>query len=190
MRRWLVGLVCLERVIELALSRRNASRLRARGAVERGRRHTRLIIGFHTAVLAGSALEPKRQLPRPLIAGAFLLLASAQVLRYAAIATLGDRWSIRVLALPDEPPVTNGPYRWIRHPNYLGVLLEMTALPTVCGAPWTAAVATVLHPILLAIRIAEEERALGAAYQAAFAMRPRLLPRRRSNVTSGSARAG
>jgi methyltransferase len=190
MRSCLLALLCAERLLELALSRRNTARLRARGALEHGRSHTRVMIGFHAAVLAGCALERRRRLPRAATTCALATLALGQLLRYAAIATLGAHWSIRVLTLPGAPAVTTGPYRFVRHPNYLGVLLETTALPLACGALGTAAFATLVNPILLAIRIAVEERALGAPYQAAFAARGRLLPWRRRDVASRSAGAG
>jgi methyltransferase len=177
----MVALVALERVFELWLSRRNARR--SRGAVEAGAGHTRLMAVFHAAVLLGCALEGRRARKRR---WALSPLAFAQALRYWAVASLGDRWNIRVLVVPGAPPITKGPYRFLRHPNYLAVIVEMLALPIYCGAPWTALFATIGNAMLLAGRIAIEERALGGAYAAAFADRPRLLPSRRSHVGSGN----
>src|SRR5207249_633845 len=100
----------------------------------------------------------------------------AQALRYWAVATLGEHWNIRVLVVPGAPPVSGGPYRFVRHPNYLAVMVEMAALPLAVGAWRTAPVASAANAVLLAIRISVEERALGAPYRAALADRPRFLP--------------
>ena len=164
--------VAAERLFELWLSRRNARRWPQ--AVESGRRHTRVMALFHAAVLLACAAEGSRRKHRPSRAAAGAVVA-AQALRYWAVATLGDRWNIRVLAIAGAPPVTGGPYRVIRHPNYLAVIVEMAALPLACGAPWTALAATVGNAVLLAGRIAIEERALGGSYAAALGHRPRLL---------------
>jgi methyltransferase len=184
----MVTLLCAvtaERLFELALSRRNARRLRRRGAIERGARHTRVMALFHAAVLAACAAEGARvrggwRPSRALKGVALAALALAQGLRYWAVATLGERWNIRVLALPGAAPITRGPYRLLRHPNYLAVVVEMAALPIACGAPWTALAATLGNAALLAGRIAIEERALGRPYARALGDRPRLLPWRRA----------
>jgi methyltransferase len=181
----MVALVALERVFELWLSRRNARRLSLSmpGAVEAGAAHTRVMGFFHAAVLLGCALEGRRARKRR---WALLPLLGAQALRYWAAASLGDRWNVRVLVVPGAPPVTKGPYRFVRHPNYLAVIVEMLALPIYCGAPRTAVFATLGNALLLAGRIRIEEGALGGAYAAAFAGRPRFLPSRRSHVGSGN----
>ena len=175
--------VAAERGLELLISRRNAARLRRRGAVEAGAWHTRVMALFHAAVLIGCALEGRRsRLPRRLRSGALVALAGAQALRYWAVVTLGERWNIRVLTVPGAPPVTSGPYRWLRHPNYLAVIIEMVALPIAAGAWRTAVWASLGNALLLWGRISIEERALGGGYRATFADRPRLLPKRRSHV--------
>ena len=91
---------------------------------------------------------------------AFLLLIIGQVLRYAAITTLGWRWSVRIVTVPDLPPVTGGIYRYIRHPNYLGVALELAAVPLLHGAYLSALFFSVANALLLVVRIREEERSL------------------------------
>ena len=179
----MVALVALERVFELWLSRRNARRLSRSGAVEAGAGLTRVIGLFHAAVLTACALEGRRARKRR---WALAPLLGAQALRYWAAASLGDRWNISVLVVPGAQPVTKGPYRFLRHPNYLAVIVEMLALPIYCGAPRTALFATVGNALLLAGRIRIEEDALGSAYAAAFAGRPRFLPSRRSHVGSGN----
>ncbi|GAC1595005.1 MAG: hypothetical protein NVS4B10_03180 [Myxococcales bacterium] len=83
---------------------------------------------------------------------------------------------MRVIVVPGEPPVTGGPYRFVRHPNYAAVVLELAAVPLIHGAFWTAALFSCANAALLAVRIRAEERALGGDWARAFADRPRLLP--------------
>ncbi len=104
------------------------------------------------------------------------MVLGAQALRYWAIATLGWRWNTRIVVVPGTAPVTAGPYRWVRHPNYVAVIAEMIALPLVHGAWLTALVFSVGNALLLRVRIRAEEQALGEPWQHAFAGRPRFVP--------------
>jgi methyltransferase len=192
MGRALLGAVAAMRGVELLVSARNARRLRARGAVEHGRGHYPAMVLLHAALLAACAVEPWA-LPAPwpwaaaLPAAAVVLLA--QGLRWWVIITLGERWSTRVLILPGAPPVQAGPYRLLRHPNYLAVAAEVLALPLACGAWRTAIAASLANAIVLFVRIRSEERALGPAWREAFAPAPRLVPRlRRTPKADGAAR--
>ena len=108
------------------------------------------------------------------------LALAAQALRYWAIATLGPRWNMRVIVVPGAPPVDRGPYRWLRHPNYVAVAIEGLALPLVHGAWLTALVFSVANAWLLAVRIRCEERALATYcdYDARLGALPRFVPRR------------
>jgi methyltransferase len=179
---WLAFLALLgaERLFELWLSRRNARLAFAQGAREVGRRHFAVMAAVHTAFLfscLGEVLLLGRAFPGTLgwvALGAALL---AQALRYWAIATLGPRWNVRVIVLPGAPPVTAGPYRFVRHPNYVAVAIELLAVPLAHGAWITALVFSAANVALLAVRIRVEEAALGSAYGEAFAGRPRFLPR-------------
>jgi methyltransferase len=177
--RALLAAVTLMRGVELIVSARNARRLRARGAVEHGRGHYPAMVAVHTAILLACAAEPwllPARWPVWAAAGAGVGVVLAQALRWWVIATLGERWSTRVLVLPGAAPVQGGPYRWLRHPNYLAVAAEVLFLPLACGAWRTAIAATLADAAVLAVRIRVEERALGPAWRAAFAGRPRLLP--------------
>ncbi len=177
----LLGLVAGERGVELLLSRRNARRALSRGAVEHGRGHYPALVAFHALFLAAATSEALSH-PAPPPAAALLALAGvflAQGLRWWAVSALGDRWSTRILVRAGEPPVTRGPYRFLRHPNYLAVVLEMACLPLAWGSWRTALVFSAGNALLLAIRIPAEERALGPSYAAALGGRPRLLPRGR-----------
>src|SRR5437867_4235791 len=117
----------IQRFGELAISAHNTRHLRARGAHENGREHLPMIIVLHTLFpLALSAevlaLGARSGALTPLWAGFFV---AAQGLRWAAMRALGDRWSTRVLVLPGAPLVRHGPYRWLRHPNYVAVVIEL-----------------------------------------------------------------
>ncbi len=159
----LVGLVAVQRLAELALARRNRRWLLARGGVEAGSGHYRWMVALHAAFLPACVLEVwllERPF-RPGLGGAMLaLLLAAMALRYWAIATLGRRWTTRIVVLPVEPLVRRGPYRWLRHPNYLAVAVELAALPLVHGAWWTAVGFGLANGVLLRVRIGAENRAM------------------------------
>lgn len=177
----LVGGVACQRLFELRLAARNRRALLARGAVEAAPGHYPAMVALHTAFLAACPLEVwwLRRPFVPLLAAAMaILLAAAAGLRLWAIATLGERWTTRILCLPGAPPVTGGPYRHLRHPNYLAVVIEMAALPLLHGAWLTATAFSAANGVLLRVRIRAEEAALGSCsdYGAALAGRARLLP--------------
>jgi methyltransferase len=180
----LVIAVAVERVIELRLARRNAARMLARGGLEVGHGHYPWMVALHTLFLLACPLEVFL-LSRPFLpalGGPMLaLVVMAMVLRYWAVSSLGDRWTTRVVVVPDEPVVRRGPYRWLRHPNYLAVITEIVALPLVHTAWLTALVVSALNAWLLAVRIRAEERALAsrADYDQVFAATPRFLGRHR-----------
>jgi methyltransferase len=177
----LLALVALERIFELRLSRRNAAWAFQQGGVEVGASHFRWMQLLHTAFLLGCALEVVwLQRPfQPWLGIPMLLLAlAAQGLRYWAIATLGPRWNVRVILLPGQPVVTSGPYRWVRHPNYLAVAIEGFAIPLIHGAGLTALIFSVLDAWLLRVRIGVEERALSehCQFRERLGDRPALVP--------------
>jgi methyltransferase len=170
--------VALERGAELVVSSRHARRLLARGGVEEGRGHYGAMVAFHAALLVVCAVEA---LARPAPPSALALLAVAgvglaQALRWWSVATLGERWCTRVIVPPGAPPVTRGPYRFLRHPNYLAIVVEVACLPLAYGAWRTALVFSAGNAALLAVRIRAEERALGEPWARAFRGRPRLVP--------------
>ncbi|HVS15409.1 MAG TPA: isoprenylcysteine carboxylmethyltransferase family protein [Thermoanaerobaculia bacterium] len=159
----LVAAVAAERGVELVLSLRNAARVRARGGIEVGAGHYPAMVALHAAFLVSCALE-SALLGRSIVPAVALpllgLLAASMALRYWAIATLGDRWNTRVLVEPGAPAVGGGPYRFLAHPNYLAVVVEIAALPLIGGAWATAAVFSALNAALLRHRIRVEEEAL------------------------------
>ncbi|MBK8908737.1 MAG: hypothetical protein IPM60_12785 [Rhodospirillales bacterium] len=155
----LVTYVIVARLVELAVARRNTRRLLARGGVEAGRAHYPAIVVLHAGWLAVVAfLIPTHAPPAPVPLILFLIV---QGLRYWVIVSLGERWTTRIIVVPGAPLVTKGPYRWLRHPNYVVVAAEIALLPLVFGAWEIALVFSLLNGVVLWRRIRTEERALG-----------------------------
>ncbi len=155
---WVLLIVALQRLVELVHARRNTARLLARGGVEIGRDHYPLFILLHGGwLVAMTTLVPAHRPPHwPLIAVLILL----QGLRLWIIASLGPYWTTRIITLPGAPVVRRGPFRFLRHPNYMVVTAEIAVLPLAFGATAIAAVFSALNLMLLAWRIRVEEAAL------------------------------
>jgi methyltransferase len=163
---WYLGLVLLvaaERVAELVVSLRNARWSFERGGVEYGRAHYPFMVALHTGLLGACIVEA---LHRPFIPWLgwtmFAVVLLSQALRWWCISVLGHQWNTRVIVVPGLHLVARGPYRYLRHPNYVAVVAEGIALPLVHTAWITALVFTVLNIPLLAIRIRTENKALNA----------------------------
>jgi methyltransferase len=155
--------VTLQRAGELVLASRNTRRLKARGAVESGAEHYPFIVVVHGAWLAGLWVLAWN---RPMNLWLLGLFAVLQAGRIWVIASLGGRWTTRIITLPGETLVRRGPYRFIPHPNYLVVAAEIAVLPLVFGL-WIYALAfTALNAAMMAVRIPAEARALGTSAQA------------------------
>jgi len=154
-----------QRASELILSARHTRRLLAQGAREHGRRHYRWLVALHALFPVAIVLEVVVLGARPnALAPLWLALwLGAQLLRWASMRALGERWTTRVLVLPGAPLVRRGPYRWMRHPNYLAVVVELIAAPLIFGAWRTSLVFSLANAPLLRVRIRSEERALAAA---------------------------
>ncbi len=159
----LVGLVALERLAELVVSRRNAAWSLARGGVEHGRAHYPAMVVLHTGLLAGALVEAwvrRPAVPAALAWSMLVLVVASQALRWWCIRTLGPQWNTRVIVVPGLGAVDRGPYRLLPHPNYVAVVVEGLALPLVHAAWVTALVFTVLNALLLRVRIRTEDAAL------------------------------
>lgn len=154
----ILALVTLQRLFELWLSDRNTRRLLARGAVEHGRSHYPWIVAVHVLWLGVLWLAAPG---RPIDGFWLAIFVMLQVARIWIIATLGERWTTRIIVLPGEALVRRGPYRWVDHPNYLVVAGEMAVLPLVFGLWGLAILFTLLNAAVLSIRIRAENRALG-----------------------------
>lgn len=180
-----LAVLALERVCEVIISGRNAVWAFARGGIELGHRHLLFMKLLHIGFFCGCAVEVvwlQRPFTPTLGISMGVLVLLSQGLRYWAVATLGRRWNIRVIVIPGEPAVVSGPYRYLRHPNYVSVVVEGIAVPLLHGAWLTAIGFTVLNGIVLSVRIRCEERALTqyANYQERLGNRRRFLPTRRS----------
>jgi len=159
-----LGLVVLQRLGELVLAARNTGRLRAEGAFEIDARGYPAFVLLHGGWLLSLALFVPATAPPswPLLA----LYAVLQLGRVWVIASLGRHWTTRLIVLPGAPLVRRGPYRFVRHPNYLIVAAEIAVLPLAFGAVAIAVVFSIANLLLVARRIAIEERALAPRRQA------------------------
>ena len=155
-------LVTLQRLSELVIARANTRRLLAQGAVEVGRGHYPAMVSLHSAWLVALwVLGWNRPVNLVLLA----LFAVMQGLRLWVLATLGRRWTTRIIVLPGAPLASGGPFRWLRHPNYAVVIAEIALLPLALGLPLVALVFSGLNAWMLRVRIGAENAALahGAA---------------------------
>ncbi|MET4633064.1 isoprenylcysteine carboxyl methyltransferase family protein [Kaistia defluvii] len=157
---WLLLAVALQRLVELWRAQRNTRRLLARGGREVGREHYPLIVALHAAWLLTLALltapEP------PVHWGLIGLFALLQVLRIWVLTTLGPYWTTRIITIDDAPLRRQGPYRFLRHPNYVVVALEIPLLALILDLPVVALVFGLLNLLVLWMRIRIENQALAA----------------------------
>lgn len=178
----LLGCVGLERLWELQISRRHQRDLATRGAQKHSDPLYRWMVALHAGVLFGAAVEVIA-LRRPFIVRlailALLLFLLATLLRWWVIRTMGMHWNTEVVDSGSLGVISEGPFRWIRHPNYVGVFVELIALPLIHTAWITASLAAVLNVFVLRHRLRIEERLLHAVptYQTSMAGKPRFLPR-------------
>lgn len=153
----------VERLLELRLSFKNAVWSKAQGGLEFGQGHYPVMVALHALYLCAMPLEIwllSRSAPDVLVIGALVVVVLSQGLRWWAIRTLGLRWNTRVIIVPNLPAVTDGPYHWVRHPNYVAVVAEGAALPLIGGAWLSSLVFTLLNAALLRVRIRCENEAL------------------------------
>lgn len=154
----ILALVTLQRLGELWLSNRNTRRLLARGAHEVGAGHYPLIVAVHASWLASLWWLAPGRLVDGFWLGMYVLL---EIGRIWVLATLGPRWTTRIIVLPQARLVRRGPYRFLNHPNYVVVVGEIAVLPLVFGLWQVALLFSLLNAAALLIRIREENRALG-----------------------------
>jgi methyltransferase len=156
----LLAYVTVQRLIELWWAKQNERRLLAAGGVEYGRSHLQLLVLLHAAWLAGMWFIAYDRFVSAMFLALFVVL---QIGRLWVLATLGRRWTIRVIVVPGERLVARGPYRWLRHPNYAVVTGEIAVVPLALGLPIYALVFSILNAVVLAIRIRAENAGLAAA---------------------------
>ena len=153
----ILALVTLQRLSELWLSNRNTRRLILEGAYEVAPGHYPLIVAVHALWLAALWWLAPSQPIDGFWLGMFVLIELARIW---VLASLGKRWTTRIIVLPEAPLVRRGPYRWVNHPNYLVVIAEIAVLPLVFGLWQLALIFSALNAAVLTVRIREENRAL------------------------------
>ena len=164
----ILALVTLQRLGELALARRNTARLLERGAIEIGASHYPLLVALHAAWLISLWIFGW---DRDVYWPALVAFALLQGLRLWVLASLGSRWTTRIIVLPGAPLIDSGPYRYVAHPNYAIVAGEIALLPLALNLPWLALLFSVLNAIVLRVRIRAEARALAVSSAALAASR-------------------
>jgi methyltransferase len=152
-----LALVTAQRLGELVLARRNTRRLLAQGAYEVGAGHYPIVVALHAAWLGSLWLLAWDAPVDPSWLAVYIVL---QALRLWVLASLGPRWTTRIIVLPGAPLVRSGPYRFLAHPNYVVVTAEVAVLPLVFGLPWYSLAFSVLNAAVLAVRIRTENAAL------------------------------
>jgi methyltransferase len=177
----LLLVVAALRFYELRISRRHQAEMVARGASKIADPRFRWMVLLHTAVLLGSALEVVflHRPFYPLFAAVwFAIFLGANVVRWWVIRTLGDHWNVQVMDSTGMGIVSTGPFRYVRHPNYAAVFVEMLALPLIHCAWITAFAGSLAHVLVLSQRLVTEERVLlaDARYREAMSGKPRFLP--------------
>ena len=177
----LLAAVAVVRLVELRISRRHQERMLAKGAVPVPEPHFKWIVAVHTGVLVGAAAEVillKRPFLPLLAVPMLVLFLASNLMRFWVVRTLGDLWSVQVMDSTQLGVVTTGPFRFVRHPNYTGVILELISLPLIHTAWITAVVISLAYSFALSRRIRAEESVLMAnpEYRAAMGRKPRFLP--------------
>ncbi len=178
----LLVLVGIGRLGELAISRRNQRHLEKQGARKIPEPHFRFMVLLHTCVLVGAGLEVLF-LHRPLIPALAIPMATlfllSNVLRWWVIQALSGRWTVEVMDASRAGVVSSGPYRWVRHPNYVGVVAEVFSLPMIHTAWITSIAGTLGYLAILRRRLRVEDGVLLAdpAYRLAMGEKPRFFPR-------------
>lgn len=157
---WLIAVVAVQRTAELVFVARNTRRLLRAGGVEVGRADYPLVVALHAAWLTGLAILGHAQ---PVHVGLLAVFIVVEAGRAWIILTLGRRWTTRIIVVPGETLVRRGPYRLMRHPNYVVVALEIALVPLILGMPVFAAVFSLLNAAVLVRRIRTENEALAAA---------------------------
>lgn len=173
--------VAVLRIFELRISKRHQQQMTSRGAAKVDDPYFRWMAMFHTLVLAGAAAEVVI-LRRPLIPGLaipmFALFVAANAVRWWVIRTLGEHWNVQVVDSTKLGFVSSGPFRYVRHPNYAAVFVEMIALPLIHTAWITAFAGTIAHIVVLSLRLSVEDPVLlsNPEYAARMGSKPRFLP--------------
>lgn len=173
-------LVILQRLVEVGIARRNEKWMKINGAIEIGKEHYKYIVAIHVLYFVSLIIEVTYfQKEMSSIWPVFLLFFTvAQALRVWSLLSLGRFWNTKIIILPNVSIISKGPYKFIRHPNYLVVVIEILVIPLIFNAFWTAIVFSILNIVVLSIRISAEESALmrETNYKSIFYRRSRFVP--------------
>ena len=156
----------VERLVEVAVSRRNARWSFQHGGIEYGRGHYPVMVAMHALLLVSCVVEVAVRHPQflPWLGWPMLgIVAASTAMRWWCASVLGKHWNPRVIVIEGGPLVSRGPYRWLHHPNYVAVTAEVAALPLVHTAWVTALVFSIANALVLRVRIRTENAALGYA---------------------------
>ena len=161
----LISLVIIQRLIEVAIAKRNEKRMLAKGAYEVGASHYPYMVTMHICFFISLIVEVLvfDRTIAPLFLAFLFLFVTVQLLRIWCLTSLGSFWNTKIIILPEANVVKNGPYTFMRHPNYVVVCLEIILLPIMFQAYFTAIVFTLLNIAMLSVRIPAEEKALREA---------------------------
>jgi methyltransferase len=149
-------IIVIQRLCELIIAKRNERWMKSRGAIEFGQEHYRLIVTVHAMFFVVYFLEVTAWQTKVLLS----IFIATQIVRIWALASLGHYWNTKIIVLPQANIVKKGPYRFLKHPNYLVVTIEFIIIPMLFEAYFTAFLFTILNGIILSIRIPAEEKAL------------------------------
>lgn len=176
----LIVMVIGQRIVEMIVANHNASWIKSKGGYEVGRSHYRYIVILHLLFFLSLILEIMINRPEFMVWSVipFIIFLLAQIGRVWALTSLGRFWNTRIMILPGAKIVTKGPYRFIRHPNYAIVIIEIAMLPLVFQAYWTALIFTIFNALIISVRINIEEKALKEVthYEDLFQKRGRFIP--------------
>ncbi|WP_102346508.1 isoprenylcysteine carboxyl methyltransferase family protein [Bacillus sp. Marseille-P3661] len=176
----LITLLILQRLVELGIAKRNEKWMKSKGAIEVGQEHYKYIVSVHILFFISLLFEVSYfgKSFSPLWGVFFSFFVVAQLLRAWSLQSLGRFWNTKIIILPNVNIISKGPYKYIRHPNYLVVVIELLVVPLIFNAFWTALIFSVLNLIVLSIRIPMEEQALmeETNYKSVFFHRSRFTP--------------
>ncbi|WP_017729212.1 isoprenylcysteine carboxyl methyltransferase family protein [Halalkalibacterium ligniniphilum] len=175
-----IGIVIAQRMVEVIIAHYNARWIKERGGYEAGREHYKYMVALHFLFFLSLIVEVNisERIVTPWMLLPFSLFLVAQIGRIWALVSLGRFWNTRIMILPGAELVARGPYRYLRHPNYVIVMIEFLMLPLMFGAFVTMFVFSILNGVMLFVRVKEEEKALQETtnYQEVFRGRSRFFP--------------
>ncbi|MBP3952589.1 isoprenylcysteine carboxyl methyltransferase family protein [Bacillus suaedae] len=179
-----ITIVIAQRMAEVMIANRNAKWIVSQGGYEVGRDHYKYIVMVHSLFFIALLIEVSlsRNTATTWAIAPLIVFLIAQVGRVWALSSLGRFWNTRIMILPGAKVIAKGPYRFLRHPNYVIVITELAVLPLIFQAYWTAIIFTVINALILSVRIKKEEQALQEVtnYDAIFEKKKRFIPFRDS----------